>query len=95
MKTQPTSLFEILAKYEPKKGAGYISQEFQDYGYRLSVDLEDPAHRSLYIRMAKTIDRAILETARSYVMDATTARSRARVFMWKVKELKKSSILKV
>lgn len=88
-KIQPTALGDILAKYQAKDDGKYISQEFQDYGYRLAVDLDDLAHKSLYIRLAKTVDRAILERARQFAVDAYTANSRARLFMWKMKELKK------
>lgn len=66
---------------------GYITQEFQDYGYRLAVELSDMAHKSLYIKMAKTIDRKILESARTFVIDSN-AYSKGRLFMWKVKQLK-------
>ncbi len=67
----------------------YVSREYQDYGYRLSMELGDEAHKSLYIKMAKTMDRAILEQARTFVLDAN-AFSRAKLFMWKVKQLKDS-----
>lgn len=90
-KTQPTLMADILAKYEPSDRAKYISQEFQDYGYRLAVDLNDMAHKSLYIRMAKTVPREILEAARSFCVDAEHAKSKGRLFMWKVGELKKTS----
>lgn len=68
---------------------GHITQEFQDYGYRLAVELDDMAHKSLYMRMAKTVDRKLLESARTFVLDAN-ANSKGRLFMWKIKELKKS-----
>lgn len=90
-KRQPSLLSDILEKYQVKKDGKYISQEFQDYGYRLSIDLDDMAHKALYIRMAKTVPRAILEAARSYVVDATFAKNKGRMFMWKVMELKKTS----
>jgi hypothetical protein len=86
--TQPTLLSDILAKYEPKKDEKYISHEFQDYGYRLAIDLGDLEHKSLYIRLAKTVSRGTLEKARAFAVDAENARSKARVFMWKLKELK-------
>ncbi len=89
IKTQPTSLFDILEKYQVKKDGKYISQEFQDYGYRLAVDLDDMAHKALYIRLAKTTPRATLEAARSYVVDATNARNKGRMFMWKLQQLHK------
>jgi len=91
--TQPTLLADILAKYESSDRGKYISQEFQDYGYRLAVDLNDMEHKSLYIRMAKTVDRAILEQARAFVVDAEHAKSKGRLFMWKVTDLKKSSVI--
>lgn len=77
----------ILQGYQPKPVNKYVSREFQDYGYRLAVELDDLAHKSLYIRMAKTVDRGILERARSFVSDSQ-ATSKAKLFMWKVKELK-------
>lgn len=88
-KIQPTLIGDILSRYKPKDDQKYISREFQDYGYRLAVDLDDLAHKSLYIRLAKTVDRALLEQARQFAVDAYTAKSRAKLFMWKMKELKK------
>lgn len=81
------STTDLFAKYAPKKSQGYISQEFQDFGYRLAVELEDLKHKSLYMRMAKREDRGILEKALSFVSDSN-AKSKARLFMWKVKQLK-------
>lgn len=87
--TQPTLLGDILSKYEAKKDGKYISQEFQDFGYRLAIDLDDMAHKSLYIKMAKSVPRSILEQARAFAVDADHAKSKGRLFMWKVGELKK------
>ncbi len=88
LKSEPTKLGDILAKYKTDDSAKYISQEFQSYGYRLAVDLDDLAHKSLYIRLAKTMPRKILEQARSFAVDAIHAKSRARLFMWKMKEIR-------
>ena len=94
--SQPTLLGDILKKYQPVDDtAKYISREFQDFAYRLATDLDDLAHTSLYMRLAKTVDRRILEAARSFAVDAEHARSRAKIFMWKVKELRKAGIVKV
>ncbi len=82
------SIGDVIAKRAMDDAGGHITQEFQDFGYRLAVDLDDLAHKSLYIKMAKTMDRKILEAARTFVIDAN-AKSKARLFMWKVKELKK------
>ena len=88
--TQPTLLGDILKKFEGRNDGKYISQEFQDYGYRLAVDLNDMDHKALYIRMANTLPRAMLESARSFVIDATNVKNKGRLFMWKVGDLKKS-----
>lgn len=79
---------DLFANYQLDDKGGYITQEFQDFGYQLAVKLNDLKHKSLYIKMAKTVDRAILERALSFVSDAQSARSKAKLFMWKVKQLK-------
>jgi hypothetical protein len=85
---QPTLLGDILAKYQPKEEGKYITQEFQDYAYRLAVDLDDLAHKSLYMRLAKNTPRGLLDAARTFALDAPNARSKARIFMWKLRELR-------
>jgi len=79
----------ILKTFNPIEDK-YISREFQAYGIYLAETLGDYTHKSLYIRLAKTVPRAILEKALSFVKDAK-AKSKARLFMWKMKELKKST----
>lgn len=86
-KTNFKSAQSLFANYSLQDKGGYISHEFQDYGYRLAVQLDDLKHKSLYIKMAKEVDRSILEKARSFITDSN-ARSKARLFMWKVKQLK-------
>lgn len=81
------SLFD---SYELEDKGGYITQEFQDYGYRLAVALDDLQHKSLYIKLAKNEPRARLEAALQFVSDAETAKSKARLFMWKLKQLRSS-----
>jgi len=83
-------LGKILESFTLDDKGGKITREFQDYGYRLAVELNDLGHKSLYIKMARDVDRGILESARSFVLDAK-ARNRARLFMWKVSQLKKES----
>ncbi len=81
------SLFE---NYQLEDNGGYITQEFQDFGYRLAVELDDLQHKSLYIKMAKDVDRGVLERALSFVKDAN-AKSKAKLFMWKVKQLREET----
>lgn len=82
------SLGTLFDNYQVGDSGKYISREFQDFGYRLACDLDDLAHKSLYIKLAKTEDRVLLEAARRFVIDAEHAKSKGRLFMWKLKELK-------
>ena len=82
------SILGILDKYEldePKQKR--ISREFQDYAYRLALDLSDTAHVPIYMRIVKNNPREIVERARAFVIDSN-ARSKAKLFMWKLKQLK-------
>lgn len=65
----------------------YFSKEFQAYGYYLAKELNDLSHKALYIKYAKTMPRGILEEALSIVKNATKVKSKARLFMWKLKQL--------
>jgi len=80
------SIKQILKKFDPSKDR-YISREFQSYGINLAEELDDYKHRSLYIKLAKTVHRSILEKALSFVVDSN-ARNKGALFMWKLKELK-------
>lgn len=71
-----------------------ISREWQDYAYRLALELDDKAHTSLYMRLVKNTPRPILEEARIFVKGALNAKNKGRLFMWKVKELKTDNMEK-
>lgn len=76
----------ILKNFNPTKDK-YISREFQSFGVHLSEELDDYKHKSLYIKLAKTVHRSILEKALSFVSDSN-AKNKGALFMWKVKQLK-------
>lgn len=82
-----TKIGATLKRFDSTKDK-YISVEFQKYGYDLAVELGDLKHKPLYIRLAKTTPRRYLEDARNFVKDAYNVKSRAKLFMWKLKELK-------
>jgi hypothetical protein len=67
----------------------YISREFQKYGYDLAEELNDLEHKALYMKLAKETPRQLLEQARNFVKDAGKVRSRGRLFMWKLQQLRK------
>ncbi len=90
---------DIVNKYKiEEKGAfgdrdKYVSREFQKYAYDLAVELNDLAHRSLYMKLSKETPRILLERARTFVKDATNVDNKGRLFMWKLSELKKQAKL--
>jgi len=69
-------------------GAKYITKEYQDFGYRLALKLGDLEHKALYIKLAKEEPRGVLEQALSFSIDYPQARNKARIFMWKLKEIR-------
>jgi hypothetical protein len=86
-----TSIGDVLSKYKFDETDKYISREFQKYAYELAEELGDMDHKSLYMKLSKETPRILLEKARSFVKDAQNARSKGRLFMWKLGELKKEA----
>lgn len=84
MKSIAKAIAETKFKDRPKN----ISKEFQMYGVYLAESLQDTKRYSLYIKLAKEVDRKTLEEALNFTKGYTSAKSRARVFMWKLKELR-------
>lgn len=80
------SIKQILKNFKPVEDK-YISREFQSFGIYLSEELDDYKHRGLYIKLAKTIHRAILEKALSFVADSN-AKNKGALFMWKLRQLR-------
>ena len=66
-----------------------VSQEFQIFGYELAQKLSDLAHKSLYIKLAKTEDRNLLNKALSLVEDYPNPQSKGKLFMYFMTKLKK------
>lgn len=79
------SIKDILDKFNPVEDK-YVSREFQSFGVHLAEKLEDSLHKSLYIKLAKTIPRAVLQEALRFVVDSR-AKKKGALFMWKLKEL--------
>jgi len=87
-----TSLQDLLKEYQTGPSNTHISQEFQDYAYRLAMDIgtgpEDRETISLCMRIVKTKPRGLVERAHSFISDAP-ARNKVALFLWKLKELEK------
>ncbi|HJX45664.1 MAG TPA: hypothetical protein VJ399_00645 [Patescibacteria group bacterium] len=84
-----TSIGEVLKKFKADEDK-YISFEFQKYGYDLAKDLGDLKNISLYIKLAKETPRGFLEAAKNFVKDAYNVKSKPKLFMWKLSQLKKA-----
>ncbi|MBI4034932.1 MAG: hypothetical protein HY381_00860 [Candidatus Chisholmbacteria bacterium] len=87
------SVGQLFKDYDLAKKGKYVTREFQDYGYRLAVELNDLRNKSLYIKLAKEEDRKLLEQARTVVKDSSNVRSKAKLFMWALKKLRKGEPL--
>ncbi len=78
----------ILANFDFDRDK-YISREWQKFGYDLAAGLSDLKNKSLYIKLAKTTPRVLLMEALAFVKSASNVRSKGKLFMWKLTELKK------
>ena len=79
------SIKDILKNFDPLKDK-YISRDFQAFGIYLAERLGEPKRKSLYIKLAKTIPRPVLEEALRFVVDSK-ARKKGALFMWKLKKM--------
>lgn len=84
------SISKIISETKFKDRPKNISHEFQFYGCFLAESLDDTKHYGLYIKLAKQLPREILEEALNYTKGYYNAKNKARVFMWKLKELRKT-----
>ena len=80
----------IIEQTATKKRATNISREFQLFGVYLAESLDDTKHYSLYIKLAKQYERGLLEEALSFVKGASSVKSKGRLFMWKLKQMKET-----
>lgn len=80
------SIKTVLKKFDPKTDK-YVSREFQTFGLHLADKLDDRKHKSLYMKLSKTVHRSILEKALSFAVDSN-AHNKGALFMWKLKEMR-------
>lgn len=87
------SLGNILAAMREKSTGKYLAHEWQLYGYRLAVFLDDEKRISMYMKLAKEENRQMLQNAWDFVKESN-ARSKPRLFLWKLTQLRKERELK-
>jgi len=87
------SVQQILKKFNPTKDK-YISREFQSFGIYLAEEMNDYKNRGMWIRLAKTNHRSVLEEALAFVKDSN-ADNKIALFLWKLKQLKSDKSAKL
>ena len=80
------SIKTVLKKFNPVTDK-YVSREFQSFALHLAEELNDYKHRAIYMKLAKTVHRSILEKALTYVSDSKVD-NKGALFMWKLKQLR-------
>ena len=65
-----------------------IRYEFQAYAQRLAEELQEGHKVTLYMKLAKEVDRTLLEQAREHVLGSDKVRNRGALFMFKLKQLR-------
>ncbi len=78
---------ELITKL--RKRQKYVKYPYQELGLLMAEKLGEWQKRSFYIKLARDEDRQLLEKAFTYALYTST--NRARVFLWKLEELKRST----
>lgn len=70
-----------------KDSTKYVNHEFQIFGHFLATQLDAPKSQySLFIKLAKSEDRALLQSCLEFVKGVNKPKSKVKLFMWKLKE---------
>jgi len=85
------SIKDVISKLDISKDK-YVTRSFQAFGVYLAEVLGDQEHKSLYIKLAKTHPRKLLEEVLGFVIDSE-ARNKGALFMWKLKKQKQEKVL--
>jgi len=72
---------------EAKSKKRHPKNEFQAFAYKLCKDLNDEKNLMIYMRLAKTVERSLMEQAYSFSVDSTSS-EKGRLFLWKLKQLR-------
>jgi len=65
-----------------------ITEEFQDFGYRVALKLNDLPHTALYIKLAKELPRGLFDEILGFSLDyPITSGKRAKIFMWRLNKI--------
>lgn len=87
LKGMSSILESKLSEYIDNTEKTNINHEFQDYGYRLAMRLQDNTRKALYIKLSQAVPRAFMEDAAAFATDYPHAKNKGKLFMWKLHEL--------
>ena len=82
------SIGDVLRELHDKDSGKYLKYEWQLYAYNLANWLGDEKRMSMYMKLAKNEKRETLQLAWDFVKESN-AKSRPRLFLWKLTQLKK------
>lgn len=77
----------LVGEVHPQPQKRRAKVEFQAYAYKLANDLNDLAHLQIYLKLAKTIERPLMEQAYSFVADSSSS-EKGKLFLWKLKKIR-------
>jgi hypothetical protein len=80
---------DVLQERKTRKKEPQLHYEFQYYGNLLAEKLNDQTHALLYMKLAKEVDRSLLEQALDFVHGAANVKNKAKLFMWWLDKLRK------
>jgi len=69
----------------------YAKHEWQDFGVKVAKELEDDKRAGMYIKFTRNYGKEIVEEALDFVKESNNVKSKPRLFLWKLKKLKKDS----
>lgn len=82
------SIKQLLDEKKNPNRPKNLSTEFQVFGVYLAESLGDTTRYSLYIKLAKQYERGLLEEALTYTKAYTNAKSKPKLFLWRLKQLR-------
>jgi len=99
IKNPATPISDQLFKFKEtlEKRKKYVKNEYQAYGLELAEELGDWKNRAIYMRLAKNVDRKIIEKARYFVKDQNPGAIKTpyKLFMWKLRQLREENKTKL
>ena len=82
---------QLITKLQKRQK--YVKYPYQELGLLIAEKLGEWQKRSFYIKLARDEDRQLIEKAFTYALYTNT--NRAKVFLWKLEELKRSTTYRI